>query len=358
MSDHDGSEGAQSPMNIDEDGKITPLHTSMANVGIEHTSSSPPAEENDTWWGPDVEWLLEREPENILDPAAKVREYQMLHRLGDYAGRLWYCLRKACHPDYVIDERVVLFRDKLTEESKDSLSSEQHSIKALSESVDFLQTRGYDVDLEMAKLAILVYSKRNVICHAKAGLRSIQTNSRLLNEAVNAEINSLQQILPDSQFRHYYETWQRLLRFYEVTKDGKIPGRNDDRAEAHRQSGNVSKTPDLRLLSTPARDRAFKKRSFDAEVQMSSRSPMDRKPHTPYRRTRSSVSDTVPYLVRKRSASGSPDPDGGSSGMHDNRTARPRHTRFVASSDAKREALFRALDDLRDCDEGLEASAL
>ncbi|KAF9893372.1 hypothetical protein FE257_011804 [Aspergillus nanangensis] len=38
----------------------------------------------------------------------------------------------------------------------------------------------------------------------------------------------------ESQFRHPYQNWKRLLRFYADPNDGKIPRIDDDREEAHR----------------------------------------------------------------------------------------------------------------------------
>lgn len=316
----------------------------MADMTLEHPDATPPAA-GSTWWGPGIDWLIEDEPEDIYeDSAESVRRYHFLHRLGDYAGRLWNRLREAESSPArksAIDGRVARFRDKLTEESQYSSPEARSNTKALEDAVEHLQQQGYEVDLEMAKLAILVYSKRNEVCHAKVGA---EKDPRRWTEFLHVDLDSLQQILPDSQFRHYYSTWQRIIRFYEASQGRQAPRHKDDRTEAHRQSADTF--PDLRSATTPERAQAFQGGAFHAQLQSISRTPEDRKPHTPYlTRTRSSMSDLIPYCPRKRSASGSPDPDGGTHGIEDNKTASPRQPFLAAFGDATDSVILRNLHE-------------
>lgn len=68
-----------------------------------------------------------------------------------------------------LGSRVVHFRDKLTPESNDSSNGRKKWIRLLEGCVSYLQEQGLDIDVDLAKLAILVYSKRNLVCHARIG---------------------------------------------------------------------------------------------------------------------------------------------------------------------------------------------
>lgn len=170
------------------------------------------------WWGPEsCVWLLVEEPNDIaLDPVEQWRRLSFLLEYGDYAARVWNCLLKASRAlKSPIYKSVVQFRDNLTQELKDSSDETKKRIRLVERCVVYLINQGLDIDLEMVKLAILVYSKRNITCHARIGEIS---NSAALRREIERANRRLPEVLPSDQSRNY-SAWQRILAFYGSSQD-------------------------------------------------------------------------------------------------------------------------------------------
>ncbi|PYI36228.1 hypothetical protein BP00DRAFT_321787, partial [Aspergillus indologenus CBS 114.80] len=226
---------------------------------------------------------------------------------GDYAGRLWNCLVQISRAKDMrsLNSRVAPFRDKLNQESLDPFGR-QRNIELLEECVRRLRLQGFDVDLEMAKLAILVYGKRNEVCHAEIGKPGVQNDRARMWQVIEHDKNQLPEALPNLQLP-YHTTWQRILTLYGDTQ-GWIN---------HKPGSGFARPlpePDLSLRPDKAsRRRAFDKREcgdrVDAVFQtFKERIPVTSCPVSSQTRTRHSVSDPTPYILpEKRRALGSLD---------------------------------------------------
>ncbi|PYH30083.1 uncharacterized protein BO87DRAFT_400755 [Aspergillus neoniger CBS 115656] len=235
------------------------------------------------WWGPEwLTWLLVEEPNDIaVDPVERWKRLLFLLEYGDYAARVWnFLLRASRALRFPIHKSVIRLIDEIRDASLD---------------------QGLDIDLEMAKLAILVYSKRNLTCHARIGEIS---NSAPLRREIERAKSRLREVLPSEQFRNY-SAWQRILAFYGSTQD-----------YPHFRDGAVSDTvlpePDRRHQPDNAKRLAFEKRVFDDRLDatfqtINERIPVTFRPVPGQTRTKHSVSDPLPYAPRKRRAIGSPD---------------------------------------------------
>lgn len=199
---------------------------------------------------------------------------------------------------------VVQFRDKLTQgESNDSSSGRQYWIRLLERCVEYLREQGLDIDLDMAKLAILVYSKRDLLCRARIGDVPASTSAALRREIEQAN-NHLPEVLSRDQSRSY-STRQRIRAFYGSPQDMKY-------SRLGAESAPVLPEPDCRHLPRDAQRRAFQNRVFadrvDATFQtINERIPVTFRPIRCQTRTKRSVSDPLEYVPRKRRALGSLD---------------------------------------------------
>lgn len=131
------------------------------------------------------------------DSTAQLR---FLLLLGDYAGRLWKCLRKASvalKDD--LPDRVGELQERLIVEDRLGVGPGQPYGNTLGACVNHLREAGLDVTPEMARLAILIYTERNEVCHRKVGNPNIAGNSRALSEAIDEDIETLSQVLPEDQ---------------------------------------------------------------------------------------------------------------------------------------------------------------
>ncbi|TPR06188.1 Beta-lactamase family protein [Aspergillus niger] len=241
------------------------------------------------WWGPEsCVWLLVEEPNDIaLDPVEQWRRLSFLLEYGDYAARVWNCLLKASRAlKSPIYKSVVQFRDNLTQELKDSSDETKKRIRLVERCVVYLINQGLDIDLEMVKLAILVYSKRNITCHARIGEIS---NSAALRREIERANRRLPEVLPSDQSRNY-SAWQRILAFYGSSQDF------------------INLNPALGLaVSCPSPTSEACPPTHGAAIN--ERIPVTSRPVLGQTRTRHSVSDPLPYIPRKRRAVGSPDSD-------------------------------------------------
>ncbi|GKZ39814.1 hypothetical protein AbraIFM66950_001272 [Aspergillus brasiliensis] len=248
-----------SPMMSADDGSLTgaaqaPLPPDNVALG-----GHPPSSVY-SWWGPDESsWLLLADPNDIsLDPTEQLKRQDFLLEYGHYAGRVWDCLVKASVALRLqITLNVVQFRDKLTQESNDSSSGRQYWIRLLERCIEYLREQGLDIDLDMAKLAILVYSKRDLLCRARIGDVPVSTSAALRREIEQAN-NRLPEVLPRDQSRSY-STRQRIRAFYGSSQDMK-PFR------LGAESAPVLPEPDCRHLPRDAQRRAFQNRVFADRV--------------------------------------------------------------------------------------------
>ncbi|PKY03427.1 hypothetical protein P168DRAFT_346124 [Aspergillus campestris IBT 28561] len=119
--------------------------------------AAPTVWQGNSWWGgSNIDWLLASSPNDIsLDPHERCRQYGFLLHLGDYAGRLFHCLRTAAiSQDLSLGNRVVPLRDNLTDESHDPSPEARHTTWVLERSCRYLSNMNLLVDSEMAELAI------------------------------------------------------------------------------------------------------------------------------------------------------------------------------------------------------------
>ncbi|PWY96165.1 hypothetical protein BO94DRAFT_454209, partial [Aspergillus sclerotioniger CBS 115572] len=197
----------------------------------------------------------------------------------------------------------VQLRDKLTQESNASSSERKPRILRmrcrniiLDGCLTCLQEQGLDIDVDMAKLAILVYSKRN-LCHARVG---DPAQPAKLRKATEQDKNQLPEVLPEEQFRNY-NTWERILAIYGDSQ-GLISLRPGSRSDT------VLPEPDLRLLPEDARRDAFKNKVSDDRIDatfqsINERIPVTFSPATGHTRTKHSVSDLIADVVSCRTKS-------------------------------------------------------
>ncbi|GJP96739.1 major facilitator superfamily protein [Aspergillus niger] len=228
-----------------------------------------------SWWGPDESsWLLLADPNDIsLDPTEQLKRQDFLLEYGHYAGRVWDCLVKASVALRLqITLSVVQFRDKLTQgESNDSSSGRQYWIRLLERCVEYLREQGLDIDLDMAKLAILVYSKRDLLCRARIGDVPASTSAALRREIEQAN-NHLPEVLSRDQSRSY-STRQRIRAFYGSPQDMKY-------SRLGAESAPVLPEPDCRHLPRDAQRRAFQNRVFADRVDATFQTINERIPVT------------------------------------------------------------------------------
>ncbi|EHA25801.1 hypothetical protein ASPNIDRAFT_43786 [Aspergillus niger ATCC 1015] len=246
-----------------DDGSLTgaaqaPLLTTARTVATLHESS----------------WLLLADPNDIsLDPTEQLKRQDFLLEYGHYAGRVWDCLVKASVALRLqITLSVVQFRDKLTQgESNDSSSGRQYWIRLLERCVEYLREQGLDIDLDMAKLAILVYSKRDLLCRARIGDVPASTSAALRREIEQAN-NHLPEVLSRDQSRSY-STRQRIRAFYGSPQDMKY-------SRLGAESAPVLPEPDCRHLPRDAQRRAFQNRVFADRVDATFQTINERIPVT------------------------------------------------------------------------------
>ncbi|KAI3001506.1 hypothetical protein CBS147482_6831 [Aspergillus niger] len=294
-----------SPMMSADDGSLTGAAQAPLPPDDGAHGGHPPSSVY-SWWGPDESsWLLLADPNDIsLDPTEQLKRQDFLLEYGHYAGRVWDCLVKASVALRLqITLSVVQFRDKLTQESNDSSSGRQYWIRLLERCVEFLREQGLDIDLDMAKLAILVYSKRDLLCRARIGDVPASTSAAMRREIEQAN-NHLPEVLSRDQSRSY-STRQRIRAFYGSPQDMKY-------SRLGAESALVLPEPDCRHLPRDAQRRAFQNRVFadrvDAAFQtINERISVTFRPIRCQTRTKRSVSDPLEYVPRKRRALGSLD---------------------------------------------------
>ena len=92
-----------------------------------------------------------------LDRVRELRRINFLHHVGDYAGRLHNCLKKAAEAvNSHLPRRVADLASDLR-----IRPGYQRYRRALEVSISYLQQKGLDVDLQMASVAVTAYAERN-----------------------------------------------------------------------------------------------------------------------------------------------------------------------------------------------------
>ncbi|GKZ38272.1 hypothetical protein AbraIFM66950_010373 [Aspergillus brasiliensis] len=304
------------------------------------------------WWGHDVEWLMFDEPNDIaLDETERYQRQQLLLELGDYAGRIFNLLREAASAlGYRLPTRVGQLKDKISEEIRVSSEEPGPYIKIIGDSISYLQENGLDVDLQMVRLAILVYNKRNRVCHARVGDPEIASQPGLLNGVIRSDKNRLRQILPNSHLS-YCTTWYKIMDTYGASQGKdivKLVPKSDDTP--------TLPGPDFKRLHVNVRSRTFHKRVFGDRIRSLVRTDEDRKPMTPYQSLARHHSDPTPYTSFKRTASGCPITEGG---IKSTGGRLPPAVAFGEAADARTfQDLYGDLVDLFDKDAGRARKAL
>ncbi|KAL2867488.1 uncharacterized protein BJX67DRAFT_380838 [Aspergillus lucknowensis] len=154
---------------------------------------------------------------------------EFLVLLGDYAGRMWKCLRGAAAdlkldlPDRVGDLR----HDIRCEHNEDDPWTTDIKL-----CVKHLSDAGLEANFEMARLAIDIYAARNEACHSKVGDRSIAHDPRQLERAIAEDVTKLGDTLPDGLMEHR-EDLVKLMHFFRDS--GAWLAEQSDREESHRQ---------------------------------------------------------------------------------------------------------------------------
>ncbi|PYH93824.1 hypothetical protein BO71DRAFT_430555 [Aspergillus ellipticus CBS 707.79] len=232
------------------------------------------------WWGPEeYSWLLVKESNDVsLDPVEQVKRHQFLLELGDYLGRVWNCLVKASKAKRTeITSRVVKLPDKLTEESRDSSKGDKPKANALDGCVRYLQDKGFDIDFDMAKIAIL-------------GIEEVAKKLAAMEKEIAHANTRLPQILPKASSR----TKERGSGFLPST----APPRS------------LSNSVLVRGLTISCPNPIFASSPKAHVATINERFPLTSLPVPGQTRTRHSVSDPIHYVPQKRRASESPDSDG------------------------------------------------
>jgi hypothetical protein len=96
--------------------------------------------------------------------ALAFRGLRYLLKLGDYAGRLCFCLRIAAEELGKPWPRSIV--ELLDELRAAEANGEGETLDTLGECLNILRHDGFDVDMEMVRVAIHAYARRNMVCHA------------------------------------------------------------------------------------------------------------------------------------------------------------------------------------------------
>lgn len=240
-----------------------------------------------------------------LNSDEELRRIDFLHHVGDYAGRLHNCLKKAAEAVHShLPRRVADLDNDLR-----IRPGYQRYREALEDSIRYLQQQGFDVDLQMVSVAVEAYAERNELCHAEVGNPSLAGDLGRFEQVIEGDKAALPRILPESRV-HQHETWARLMVFYKQSQPWMKPSTRD-KSKADSEANHdpfPGRTQMPAILDTLA----------EHQLQTASRPiPQERNPRTRQpigltgrTRTRPCVSDPLPYYSQKRKASSSPDPEG------------------------------------------------
>ncbi|RAL16183.1 uncharacterized protein BO97DRAFT_421409 [Aspergillus homomorphus CBS 101889] len=117
--------------------------------------------------------------------------------------------------------------------------------------------QNFDVDLEVTKLAIFLYGKRNIVCHAWIGNPVVQNDSCKLRDEIERAKARLSEALPEALLP-YRATWERTLDLYVDTQSwidprpGSLSARPLPEPDLHTGPGNAH--------------RAFENKVFESRV--------------------------------------------------------------------------------------------
>lgn len=142
--------------------------------------------------------------------ADELKEFRFL-LMGDYAGRFWNILKSAAAAtNQKVPDSVEIMRDSLRREGVNGVGEFTETIDKC---LKHLEEEGKTATPDMARLAIEIYTQRNLSCHSKVGKRGVARDLPALGRAIAKDIETLDRFLPDNQ-RPNRQTLVDLMRFY------------------------------------------------------------------------------------------------------------------------------------------------
>ncbi|KAK1143939.1 hypothetical protein N8T08_005848 [Aspergillus melleus] len=143
--------------------------------------------------------------------ADELKEFRFLALMGDYAGRFWNILKSAAAAtNRGVPDSVETMRDSLCLE--DAIGEGYHT-ETLGICLKHLGEEGKTATPDMARLALDIYTQRNLTCHSKIGKRGVARDLPALGRAIDEDIVTLDRVLPDYR-RPKRQTLEDLMRFY------------------------------------------------------------------------------------------------------------------------------------------------
>ncbi|KAH8426020.1 uncharacterized protein LDX57_003761 [Aspergillus melleus] len=225
-SSESGDEGGSGSGSIEEDGKNLAVSSPASDKLIEEerqASNDAKNEETDRYLEklqePAVPEAVASNPAPTSSEAAdkiadELKEFRFLALMGDYAGRFWNILKSAAAAtNRDVPDSVETMRDSLRLE--DVIGAGYHT-ETLGICLKHLEEEGKTATPDMARLAIEIYTDRNLSCHSKIGKRGVARDLPALGRAIAKDIVTLDRFLPDNQ-RPNRQTLEDLMRFYSVS---------------------------------------------------------------------------------------------------------------------------------------------
>ncbi|OJJ38140.1 hypothetical protein ASPWEDRAFT_734279 [Aspergillus wentii DTO 134E9] len=258
----------------------------------------------------------------------KVSHLQFYAAYGDYAGCVFNHLKKVAKEDVgtSLPEKVGLLRQKLLCDSDVTSVKEGPVANTVRECIRILQERKFDINLQMACLAIDIYAKRNEFCHAEVGRVNAAKDHSRWTGLIKTDIDNLPGTLPDS-----YVTYGAKEREKTSTRD---------RAWAHLQRHRKPERaePYLYGLAEDQQRRAFDLGDFGERAYAIARTNADWKPKTVYPipgtgDRKRPISDPTAYISKRQRVIGSLSSEGCHSEIVDNtRACDPTHSQADVES--------------------------
>ncbi|KAJ5203777.1 uncharacterized protein N7498_004656 [Penicillium cinerascens] len=233
---------------------------------------------------------LEKLQEDLEKVEKTARQLRFHLQFGDYAGRIWNCLRSASRlASKPLPDSLRTVTERLESPALDG----GQTLKTLRECIEILKGGGVqvDVNVEMAKVAIGMYATRNLLCHV---------DNKTRKKASKEDLDALVGLLPDEQ-KPNREHWQGIVGQWEAAGEWLA----DARCRTASQSRFLSNAPS----GEPEEKEEFKQAVMDGLFHESIDRLYDggaRRPHIPRRTRQSAGSDPVPYVPCKRETTLSP----------------------------------------------------
>lgn len=226
-------------------------------------------------------------PNNImLQRAKELRRVEFLATYGDYAGRLFETIREvAMEQKRSLPKTVAALGNALFHEARNGGGKNTEIVK---DCACVLHNEGYDVDMSLSMMAIELYTRRNEVCHAAVGSKTLRVQSEAWHEIIESDMVGISKNLPE-HYATYRAIAPRLVTFY---RDSHVRKRTKKMADTHSQV----MVPNLSGMMAIQRERAFEQGEF-------------RQPDiSPTSTRKKAISNPMPFDARKRKASDSPKP--------------------------------------------------